>query len=518
MQHVIRALTPFGLSLLTSLLTILAFQDFNLWYLAWLSLTPLLVVVGAWPLTVKKSFLYGLLAGSLFFYGSCYWITYPMIHYGALASWLAYGLAAIPVIVSGAFWGGVTAGLRLAILRCGRGGYCLAPPLWVVMEWLRLQVTGMGWNALGYSQAFAPATVQYARWTGVYGVIFILVMSATLLAVLLLVASKRQLSRRWWKLVACIFALVLAMIWTSWRSRPPACLQERGLRIVAVQPNTDVRSFADPIALQASFEQLLALTYQAISSDDLSQADLVIWPESPIAISPIYTPQLWQQTRQFVQRFGVHLLLNLIGHTPPDQIHNSVAVLAPDGTLLSEYRKLRLMPFGEYVPLRGVLLWLDRVSALVGDFTPGHEFTLTPLARDRVGSFICSESAEPRIARQLTRRGATVLVEVTNDAWFGPTAGANQHLAHAIFRAVENGRPLVRVTNSGVTVLIEPDGRLIEPTGVFQTAFRRWTIDSSAVAATQTFYTRWGDWFVIACGFGCLIILLRRTRMKPSGG
>lgn len=514
MPDLIRAWTPFGLSLLTSVFTILAFQDFNLWYLAWLSLTPLLLAVGTQPLTVKSSFLYGLLAGSVFFYGSCYWITYPMIHYGGIAPWLAYGLAAIPVIVSGAFWGGVTAGLRLAILRGGRSGYWLAPPLWVVMEWLRLQVTGMGWNALGYSQAFAPSTVQYARWTGVYGVSFMLVMVATLLALLAQMGLKRQLHRRWWKLLACVFALMLAFMWTSWRWRPPHSSQQSGLRVIAIQPNTDVASHADPIALEASFEQLLSLTYQAIAADPLSP-DLIIWPESPLAISPVYSPQLWVQTRQLVERFGIHLLLNIIGHTPPDQIHNSVAVLAPDGTLLSEYRKIRLMPFGEYVPLRDVLPWLDRVSALVGDFTPGHEFTLTPIAHERIGSFICSESAEPSIARHLTRRGATLLIEVTNDAWFGPTAGANQHLAHAIFRAVENARPLIRVTNSGVTVLIEPDGQLIEPTGLFETAIRQWTIDSSALAATETVYTRWGDWFVIACGLACLMILARAQR-KPS--
>jgi apolipoprotein N-acyltransferase len=173
------------------------------------------------------------------------------------------------------------------------------------------------------------------------------------------------------------------------------------------------------------------------------------------------------------------------------------------------------MPFGEYVPLRDVLPYLDIIPAMVGEFTPGNDFTVTPIGADRIGSYICSESAEPGIARELARRGATIFVEVTNDAWFGPTPGPNQHLAHAIFRAVENGRPLVRVTNSGVTVLVEPDGQLIQPTSLFQAESRRWIIDSSAAATHMTIYTRFGDWLVVVCGAVCVLIF-GWARLKTS--
>jgi apolipoprotein N-acyltransferase len=173
------------------------------------------------------------------------------------------------------------------------------------------------------------------------------------------------------------------------------------------------------------------------------------------------------------------------------------------------------MPFGEYVPLPHWLPGSNLITAIVGDFTPGTRFTLMPVGEARVGVFICIESAYPYITRGLTREGADVLINISNDGYLGPTAVRRQHLANAIFRAVENDRDVMRVTNSGITAYITSDGEVRDATESFSTAVRIWRIGSRSNA--QTFYSRHGDVFVAACALLSLVLFAStfRLRSKP---
>jgi apolipoprotein N-acyltransferase len=167
------------------------------------------------------------------------------------------------------------------------------------------------------------------------------------------------------------------------------------------------------------------------------------------------------------------------------------------GRPIAQYDKIRLMPFGEYVPLPHWLPGSNAVRAIVGDFTPGTKYTLMPLGNERAGVFICIESAYPWLARTLTDQGADVLINISNDGYLGPTAVMRQHLANVIFRAVENGRPLLRVTNTGISAYVAPSGEVSDATQSFQPAVRTWTI--TPAGNEKTFYTRHGDLFVGAC-------------------
>jgi apolipoprotein N-acyltransferase len=160
------------------------------------------------------------------------------------------------------------------------------------------------------------------------------------------------------------------------------------------------------------------------------------------------------------------------------------------------------MPFGEYVPLPRWLPGASSVRSLVGEFTPGSSYTLMPLGALRAGVFICIEAAHPAIARAFTLEGADVLINISNDGYLGPTPVMRQHLANAIFRAVENDRPVVRVTNTGITAYIAPNGKVWDETGAFQEAVRTWTV--SQPSSGSTFYSRHGDVFV----YGCALISL----------
>lgn len=202
------------------------------------------------------------------------------------------------------------------------------------------------------------------------------------------------------------------------------------------------------------------------------------------------------------------LLFNSLEPAPADGAYNSALLINEEGRLISQYDKIRLMPFGEYVPLPQWLPGASLITGIVGDFTPGDQYTLMPVGDDKAGVFICIESAYPWIARNLTSEGANVLINISNDGYLGPTAVMRQHLANAIFRAVENDRPVLRVTNTGLTALINERGQIEDLTAAFQPDVRVWFVNPRA---TSTFYTRHGDVFVQACTFITLLMLAAIT-------
>lgn len=482
-----------------------AFPPLGLSFLAWIGIAPLLYTLARAPRSAKSGFGYGLLAGSTFFYGSCFWVTYSMIHYGGLPAWLAYTLGIIPAVVLGSFWGIFALTFNIIVRRLGQGGFLLVPFLWVATEWARAEVTTIGWNALGYSQALHPWLVGIARGAGVYGVSFLLVATQSALVW----ASLRLLNRsewewRWtWRLVGLggIGALVAASLISSWGGARPSVPRPHewrgGFHVLAIQPNIPITALFDPELQTRHFLRLVATTRSALATHP--EVDLVVWPESPLNISLGDSPEVLDMLQSLVREHGVYLLLNAVERRPPDEWYNSVAVLSPEGEVIAEYEKIGLLPFGEYVPLRGLIPWIDRLPALAGDFTPGREYTVADLGRVKVGSFICSEAAWPEIPRKLTANGATLLIEVTNDGWFGPTAAAQQHLWHAIFRAAENDRPLIRVTNNGISAYITGGGLVVDHTWLGESAVRYWTIPSSPGRPRATVYTRLGDLFAIGC-------------------
>ena len=189
--------------------------------------------------------------------------------------------------------------------------------------------------------------------------------------------------------------------------------------------------------------------------------------------------------------------INSLEPAPNDGSYNSALLVNEEGHLISQYDKIRLMPFGEYVPLPQWLPGASLITGIVGEFTPGDKYTLMPVGDRRAGVFICIESAYPWIARRLTSEGAGMLINISNDGYLGETAVMRQHLANAIFRAAENGRPVLRVTNTGLTALISDRGEVLDLTRGFQPDVRVWHEPSRT--GGDTFYTRHGDLFVHLC-------------------
>ena len=502
----------------SALLTVLTFPDFKLWFLAWISLAPLLMVITK-SRTISRAFVSGWLWGVIFFYGTCWWLTYPMIHFAGISAFLAYPLLILPVIL-GALFPALFAGLLARVAqRFGDFALLLAPLIWVSTELLRYAVTGQLWNALGYSQAFHPWMIQTARWGGVYATSFTLVLASSGIAILLV-----RCDRRWLLLSAGTILIVTIIVGTSaafsdaLRSSDSANLL---LQTVAVQPNVPMDGLGSSSEMDALLLRHLDLSLQGLREvpDDVGKAVLVIWPESPMNFTYSGDPKLQQVIRDFTRKYShrlpIYVLLNSLEPAQGGGDQNSAILVNEKGEMSARYDKIRLMPFGEYVPLPQWLPGASSVRGLVGEFKPGSSYTLMPLGALRAGVFICIEAAHPGIAREFTNRGADVLINISNDGYLGPTPVMRQHLSNAIFRAVENDRPLVRVTNAGITAMIDPDGSVRDQTQGFQEAMRSWVIATPEIGRS-TFYARHGDMFAFACALislGFISVSFMRRRL-----
>jgi len=498
------------LAALSALLVVLSFPDFDLWPVAWVGLVPLmLAVLGARP---AQGFVLGWLWGTLFFYGSCWWLTHSMIHYGGIPPAAAFALLLPPVILVALFpalWALLVA---RASLRWGAKALALAPFAWAALEWLRLTATGQLWNALGYSQAYHPTVIQPAAWGGVYAVSFLLVAANAALAFAL--AQRTLRSSLYAALASALVALTAAL--AEINSVQHALANDSDAQaaavVVAIQPNVSP-DFERPV----EEEQALVARHLSMSRDALisweplrelygwrdvpprrpgGEPRLVVWPESPMNFRWERDAEFRETVSNFARANRTSVLFNALEPAPAGGAYNSAVLVNEHGQLVARYDKIRLLPFGEYVPLPW---WLGGglVGAIVGEFTPGASYTLLPVGEAKAGVFICFESAFPALSREFTGAGADVLINISNDGYLGRTPVLRQHLANAVFRAVENRREVLRVTNTGITARITPRGEVLDATGSFETASRTWPV--ARATAGQTFYTRRGDLFVALC-------------------
>jgi len=507
----------------SALLLVLAFPDFDLWPLAWIAFAPLLVVVAVSERPARV-FLLGWLWGAIFFYGSCWWLTYPMIHYASIPSyghipaWLAYALLLLPVLLVALFPALFCLLLAQVIARLGIAGILISPFVWITLELARYAITGEAWNALGYSQAFHPSLIHSARWGGFYAVSFLIVTTNAAFAFALLRRTVLAATCSAVILVTVLLALVITHLQTI---SEPEFSRGPGNLIVAVQPNVPMAGSDDPVTMQELLNRHLQLSVKGLSEERNSHPDssLVIWPESPMNFSYWRDSHLRDVIGSFARNHHTSVLLNSLEPAPGGGEYNSAILINEEGQKVAQYDKIRLMPFGEYVPLPRWLPGASSVRGIVGEFTPGSSFTLMPLGGLRVGVFICIEAAHPSIARRFANEGADGFVNISNDGYLGPTAVMRQHLANAVFRAVENDRPLLRVTNSGISASIDSKGRIWSPTHAFETAVRAWDVDRETNA--RTFYSRHGDVFVYVCalislGFISASFMTRRMRIGRS--
>ncbi|NLE65431.1 MAG: apolipoprotein N-acyltransferase [Elusimicrobia bacterium] len=471
-----------AMCLASSFLLFLSFPPAGLWPLAWVALVPLFFVLEG-EASVRRAFLFSFLTGFLFFLLSLQWI-----HYVTVPGWIL--LSAYLGVYFGCFgllhsWahrmGGV---LRLVILACG----------WVVLEGVRgTFLTGFNWGSLGHSQAPVPFFIGIASWAGVAGVSFVLVLFNLVLVSVL--PGKNGISL---KKVGGLF-LALVLVWGGAGSGLSLSnLKSPRLRVAMVQANIPLSMSWSPSLAPMIVRRHLSFSREAL----LEQPDLIIWPESSFPNFLWDFPELFDQVKAFARESKVPLLIGAVTKEG-GRYFNSALLISPDGNVADTYDKRHLVLFGEYIPLRETFPFLSRIVP-IDDFTPGTSSTVLTLPDGtRVGVLICFEDTVPGLARRAVRDGAQVLINITNDAWFRDSGQPRMHLYNALFRAVENGRPLVRVTNTGESCAISDRGRLL---GCIEDgAGRRVGVSGVRVVDVvlpreqETIYTKCGELFAILC-------------------
>jgi len=502
-RTVLPSIKDVALALFSAVLLILAFPNFEVWPLAWVALVPLLFVAfrnHTWP-----TFFAGWIFGIMFFYCTCYWLTYSMINFGRFPPPVAY-IALLPgAFVIGIFPAFFAYILAKAIRRWGTRALFLSPILWPAFEWARLQCTGQLWNAIGYSQAYHPQFIWTASFGGVYLVGFTILLVNAAIAYSIIQRTRQSFLVA---LATLIVVAALGVYGTGATNRGTAIVPEA--YVVAVQPNVPMTLVKSVAEMRRLADHHFKVSEQALNNlPQDGKPRLVIWPESPMYFSYGSDGLLRERIANFAKQHRTFLLLNSQEVAPHDGLYNSAVLINEEGRLVSQYDKIRLLPFGEYVPLPRWLPGAGLITAIVGDFTPGTEYRQMQIGPIRAGTFICIESAYPYIARQFTRDGAGVLINISNDGYLGPTAVLRQHLANAVFRAVENGRPVLRVTNTGITAFITERGQVTDPTSTYRQDVRVWYVVGSP--ESQTFYTSVGDLFVWICVVISLLVFIVTT-------
>lgn len=506
-----------ALALLSGLLLALSFPKFGHPALAWVSLAPLLVAVTLAAHNGSSRwhrFRLGYVTGLGYFCGTLYWLSFVMAQYGDLpmvvAGLLAFGLAAWLSVFVGLF-ASLTGD---AVRRYGIQGLWFAPFFWVTTEWFRAWLGGnFPWALLGSSQASALPVVQLASVTGVYGLSAMVVSAGAVITVLTL--SRKRAQRR----TAAIAALGLALIpvWGAWRmSRSDLVTQGVPMRVGLVQGNVAQEQKQDPAFGAAILDRYIALTREAMGAG----SQLVLWPE---ASTPFYFEIEAGQAepiRRLAREAQTPVLVGTdqyeaASSSGPQKFFNGAVLVGPDGRNLDSYQKIHLVPFGEFVPFKRLLFFVNPLVKNVADFTHGSRPTVFDVEGTRFSVAICYEVVYSGLAREFVNNGAQLLTTITNDAWFGRTSAASQHFEQAGIRAVEQGRYLVRSANTGISGGFDPYGRVLARTGLFTTAAT--TVDVRLLSG-RTVYNAIGDTIVYLAFAGTMagVMLGRRRSLAPS--
>jgi len=509
-------------AILSAILLVFAFPGFEFWFFAWFALIPFFFAVYREKASAFASFILGWSFGIAFFFGTCWWLTFAPITYAKFPAPLAYFLLLCATLVVGLFPAIFAAIFSFLLKRIGDYAILSAPFIWTAIEFLRFWTTGNNWNAAAYSQAFNNDLIQVAGVGGIYllGFQIIAFNSAVFLILLSSVSSIANLSdsqipRKKSYIFSIVFILLFSLPFVSFKNAVSAYDPEKTANVIAVQPNVPMSGLSDE-SLNELKKKHVELSETALKKlgeqpTNNERSTTVIFPESPMNFAYEYDEEFQKFVGDFARKNNVAVLFNA---AEPDvenkMFFNSAVLVNADGRKIAQYDKIYLVPFGESVPapLQSFL------PALVGSFSYGKEYDLLPFGDARGGVMICFESHFPNLSREYVRRGADVLIEMTNDGYLGNTPVLRQHLANAVFRAVETGRPVLRVTNVGITAYINERGEISDAADVYAEATKTWTISKSN--GEQTFYVKYGDWFAWLCiiaslGFLIFAFLRRKT-------
>ncbi len=483
--------------------------------MAWVALIPLFFALRD-ANDIRDGLIAGFVAGLTFNIGIMYWITFVVVHYGHLA----YSIGIFLMILVAAYLSIYVALFAAGVVYfSGKGisGIIVAPALWTCLEYGKSHLlTGFPWENLAYSQHLNRYLIQVVDITGTYGITFVIILVNV---VLYDVLKERFRGRRAMGEVSLCCIIVLGMYCYGYiRTEQIEKVSQAAetMDVAVVQGNIDQSVKWNP---DFQFDTIKA--YKNLSLEKkTSRPRLTVWPETA---APFFfqDANMMQGEILDVARISGDWLLfgspsyqkDCDGVAGCVSFLNSAFLLSPQGSIVGRYDKVHLVPYGEYVPLREMFPFVSKLVVGVGDFRSGEGYKPLTMDGHKLGVLICYEGIFPEASRAYKRMGADLLVNITNDAWFGRTSAPYQHLSMTVFRAVENRLYIARSANTGISAIIDPTGRVVAQTELFERIALRNTI---GFINNKTFYSVYGDVFVLismAALVCCIIMSLRRKNV-----
>lgn len=519
------SLRPVSLGLLSGVLIALSFpigaplpvsSGGGWWPAAWICLAPLMVASSVATSAAAAGWA-GFAGGLASFLLILAWIQPFLVRWAHLPAAASLGFLLLLCAYLALFASAFCLCIHMVSMRMGyRAALLIAPAAWTGLELARARLlTGFPWCLLGTSQhEFLPA-IQVAELGGVYAVSFVLACSSALVAILVMAWSRRrEESAPVVEAILLAAIVVSALVYGAWRlwTMPPAA---DGIEVALIQPNVEQTDKWDPAERDRIEAAHVAMTRRAVEGG----AAFILWSESSVPASITQDGAYRLRVELLAGEAGADIVLGSVAVEnggDRSRAFNSAFLVRSDRGLSGRYDKMRLVPFGEYVPLRSFLTFIEPIVEGAGDFEPGVAVAPLKGALFDVGALICYEAIFPELARAWARSGADLLVAITNDAWYDDTAMPRQHLIHSVLRAVETRRYLLRCAATGISAIVGPTGRVLARSELREEAILRGRV---AAMSGGTLYAATGDAFALACGImAILVAVLSRSRRTHGAG
>jgi apolipoprotein N-acyltransferase len=491
-----------GLAVLSGLMLTVSFAPVNLDWIAWISLIPLLLSLRG--KSSKGAFWLGFIAGLSHYLTLIYWMIVVLSSYGNLHPILSLG-ALILLCLYLALYSALFA-LIWNSFKEDRLSSFWGAVVWVVLEYARCYaMTGFPWCLLGYTQYLRLPVIQVSDIAGVYGISFVIVLVNLVLYNTVFGARTRKKKPARLEIILTSFLIGLILVYGFHRVKVKTemSLHGKGIRLVIVQGNID-----QSVKWNPEFQEKTVALYTNLSVDSRGfEPHLIIWPETAVPFYFQDNSPLSKEVLSVPAQTGSKLLFGSPAYVRDKngiQYRNRAYMISED-RVFDYYDKVHLVPFGEYVPLKRYLPFVHRLVPAAGDFSPGRNLKPIGTSDLQTGVIICFEAIFPDISRNHAAHGAQLLVNLTNDAWFGRTSAPYQHLSMAVLRCVENGLPMARAANSGISAVILATGEIISKSELFTREVLHKELNLNG---NKTFYSQCGDIFAILL---LIIVILKFT-------
>lgn len=487
-----------------------------------MALVPLFIALAGWRgrpgvlpgVSFGRGFFYGLQAGAVFYIGTLYWTGDTVRTFGGLAWPVAIATALLLVLYMSLYIAVASGITGLLIRRLGWIGVPLGAAAWVSLEFLRgstVMIGGFPWMPLGNTAVTLLPLAQLASVGGVYSLSLLVAGVNTGFALVAMLGGRPQRVA----LVSTASLVAVVSVWGGLRLADSR-LTSAGTPVTVglVQANVRQEDKWNGAMAGEILERYEALSRKAVAEG----AEFVLWPESATPFFFDEQPAGQARVRGLVQSLGVPLLFGSdeLEAGAPVRYYNSAFMLDVGGATAAVYRKMHLVPFGEYVPFKNLLFFVSPLVEAVSDFSPGRAVTMLPVNGHMASTAICYEVTYPALQREAVRLGSELLTTITNDAWYGESSAAFQHFEMAAMRAIEHGRYLVRAANTGITGIVDPYGRVLARTSLGETTV---VVGGARFVQEKTLYATIGDsvaYAAIALTALAVVAALRRPWRSPS--